>query len=392
MLFNLDRNLKQSLFAEYKKEALLHSQKRLLEKQQKLKEEQEYLKRINQQEEKSMQKLKEEEKQRKNEQMNYYKEIFNSPNKNSRKKELIIKIWENPKKTESTRPKNNIFRKEDNKNKYEVDYNSLSPEQKKKLYIIKGDDHMKRLLTDNQNEDEISKYMKEEQSYRQKYYKDLINSQYEEAQRINKDRYGTNDILIIEKKRRQFLNENNYGSKKQYDYLKTNLKRNPITNPENNIAYNKYINYRLNRSNIFKNSLPNKNGLSLMLNNAELSPVRRVVNTQEDIMPDNVNNNLDIFKHKTICQSESNLLKSSDNYNQIDNYQSNNEANLNINNYGRFSKDNIFNYNKKLKEINTNTPMRNKYDVNNAYENKTNGQTIETGSILSQAAKSNFLI
>ena len=57
MLFNLDRNLKQSILAEYKKEALLHREKRELEKKQKLKEEQDYLDQLNKEDEQTLQKL-----------------------------------------------------------------------------------------------------------------------------------------------------------------------------------------------------------------------------------------------------------------------------------------------------------------------------------------------
>ena len=56
MLFNLDKNLKQSILAEYKKEALLYKQKRELEKHQKIKEEQEYLAQLSKQEEETYKK------------------------------------------------------------------------------------------------------------------------------------------------------------------------------------------------------------------------------------------------------------------------------------------------------------------------------------------------
>ena len=64
---------------------------------------------------------------------------------------------------------------------------------------------MENYLTDDQSKDEITKYLKEEKNYRQKYAKDLVNSQYEESQRINKERYGTNDILIIENKKKKII-------------------------------------------------------------------------------------------------------------------------------------------------------------------------------------------
>ena len=133
MLFNLDRNLKQSILAEYKKEALLYEQKKQLEKQQKIKEEQEYLEQLNKQEEENYKKLKDEENLKKTNQMKYYQEILNSPDKNSRKKELIINNWGQNRKQSTPKKENNIFRKEANINKYEIDYNSLSPAQRQKI-------------------------------------------------------------------------------------------------------------------------------------------------------------------------------------------------------------------------------------------------------------------
>ena len=383
MLFNLDRNLKHSILEEYKKEALLHEQRKQQEKQQKIKEEQEYLDKINKQEEEIYQKKKEEENRIKNNQMKYYQEIINSPDKNARKKELIIKNWGQSREHLTPYKENkNFFRKDtnnSNSNKYEIDYNSLSPIQRQKIYIRKSDDHMNKYLTDEQNKDELSKYLKEEKLYRQKYYKDLINSQYEEAQRINKDRYGTNDILIIEKKRKNYFNENNNISKKKYDFGKSNLVHNPIVNPENNITYNKYINFRLNKSNIFKteNSLKNlkeinNNSGTLSLQTDEYLPVKRIVKIK-----DNSNYNIINKSAKDI----KNILFIYENNNSDSNYK--------INNYGRYSNDNIFDYRSK-RNINENNPNRNTYEMNNNYDH--NEQTTSFGSILSQAAKSNFLI
>jgi hypothetical protein len=384
MLFNLDRNLKQSILAEYKKEALLHQEKKQLEKQQKIKEEQEYLDKLNKQDEQTLQKLREEEEIRKNNQKKYYDQIFNSPDKNARKKELIIKIWERNDSHPTPLKENNIFRKEAN-NKYEVDYNVLSPLQRQKMYIRKGDDHMNKYLTDEQNNKELSNYLKEEKDYRQKYYRDLINSQFEEAQRINKDRYGTNDILIIENKRKRYFNENQYSPNKKY-FGKSNLLHNPIVNPENNLGYNKYINFRLNKSNIFKNkeftNLNNSNDINELNNNKNNSSELYTPN-KRTIKIENNNNYKDFINiHKT----ETNAT--------IDGNNNSNDKKLNLNNYyGRFSDNNIFDYRKKaidVNSINKSSSNKNIYENNNNYEFKNNNQI--GGSILSQAAKSNFMI
>ena len=395
MLFNLDRNLKHSLLEEYKKEAFLYEQRKQQEKLQKLKEEKEYLDKINKQEEEIYKKKKEEENIRKNNQMKYYQEIINSPDKNSRKKELIIKNWgQSRKQSTPYKEKNNIFRKDTNNSnkydKYEIDYNSLSPIQKQKIYIRKSDDHMNKYLTDEQNKDQLSKFLKEEKLYRQKYYKDLVNSQYEEAQRINKDRYGTNDILIIEKKRKNFLNENNDVSNKKYNFGKSSLMHNPIVNPENNITYNKYINFRLNKSNIFKteNNLMNlkemnNNSATLSIQTDDFIPNKRVAKNKNNNNYNIINNSAKDIKSLLFYQNESNTLNNEEN--------NNNDINSRINNYGRLSNDNIFDYRNK-RNINEYTPNRKAYEMNNSYDHKTNEQTVSNGSILSQAAKSNFLI
>ena len=393
MLFNIDRNLKKSLLEEYKKEALLYEQKKQQEKQQKIKEEQEYLEKLNKQDEENYQKKKQEETIKKNNQMKYYQEILNnSPDKNSRKKELIIKNWgQNRNQSTSHIEKKNIFRKEKN-NKYEIDYNSLSPIQKQTIYIRKSDDNMNKYLTDEQNKDEVSKYLKEEKIYRQKYYKDLLNSQYEESQRINKDRYGTNDILIIENKRKKYFNDNNYISNKKYDFGQSSLLHNPIVNPENNIGYNKYINFRLNKSNIFKNVLDNKNNInnlnemnnsaSLSITNDEYIPNKRIVKIKNNNNSFNIDDNTNNIKNKLMTETDLNSYNNKE--------DDNNEKDMRINNYGRFSNDNIFDY--KKNNININNSMRNIYDAKNRYDYKTNEQTLSSGTILSQAAKSNFLI
>ena len=280
-------------------------------------------------------------------------------------------------------------------NKYEIDYNSLSPIQKQKIYIRKSDDNMNKYLTDEQNKDEVSKYLKEEKIYRQKYYKDLLNSQYEESQRINKDRYGTNDILIIENKRKKYFNDNNYISNKKYDFGQSSLSHNPIVNPENNIGYNKYINFRLNKSNIFKNVLDNKNNInnlnemnnsaSLSITNDEYIPNKRIVkikNNNNNNNSFNIDDNTNNIRNKLMTEIDLNSYNNKEN--------DNNEKDMKIYNYGRYSNDNIFDY--KKNNININNSMRNIYDAKNRYDYKTNEQTLSSGTILSQAAKSNFLI
>ena len=218
----------------------------------------------------------------------------------------------------------------------------------------------------------------------------MVNSQYEEAQRINKDRYGTNDILIIEKKRKNYFNENDNITKKNYDFGKSNLMHNPIVNPENNITYNKYINFRLNKSNIFKteNSLMNlkeinNNSASLSLQTDDYLPNKRIIKIKDNKNYNIINNSAKDIKNILFPQNEPNSLSNKEN--------NNNDIDYRNNNYGRFSNDNIFDYRNK-RNINNNNPNRNAYDMNNSYAHKSIDQSAANGSILSHAAKSNFLL
>lgn len=95
------------------------------------------------------------------------------------------------------------------------------------------------------------------------------------------------------------------------------------------------------------------------------------------------NNTNDNNKNKLICMSESSTLN---------NLKNNNEDFNSIRNgYGRFRNDNIFNYKKNKNFLCSNNSSKNLYEGNNSYDNKANDLSNKR-SILSQAAKSNFLI
>jgi len=403
MLFNLDRNIKHSILEEYKREALLHQQRKERERQQKIKEEREYLEEKNRKELLSTQILKEEEMRKKNKQMKEYQEMLsNIPYKNYLKNEVQIKNWGQTRNlTIPYKDKNTIktnFRKDPNNN-FTVDYYSLSPAQKEKMFIRKSD-HMEKYLTDEQNDDEIMNFLKGEKQYRQKYYKELLNTQFQEAQKKIKDKYGTNDILIIKnKKRNYFVDDNPLKSGKKYDFGKSNLLHNPILNPENDIAYNRYINLRINKSNILKNSIQNninnnKKANTLEIKTDEYSNNQRV-NNEYNEYSNYLRNNNNKLRGK-LCQSEPNIFANTENKTNINEMNKNNKKRLIPNNYASFSNDNIFNYRKNLY---TNNNIYNK-----KYDNSSNIQIIEGDSfeykptiqpssrpILSNAVKSNFL-
>ena len=404
MLFNLDRNIKHSILEEYKREALLHQQRKEREKQQKIKEEREYLEEKKRKDLISLQILKEEEMRKKNKQMKEYQEMLsNIPLKNYLKHEVQIKNWGQtrnltiPYKEKNTNKTN--FRKDPNSN-FTVDYYSLSPAQKEKMFIRKSD-NMKKYLTDEQNDDEIMNFLKGEKQYRQKYYKELLNTQFQEAQKKIKDKYGTNDILIIENKKRNYLVDDNLlKSDKKYDFGKSNLLHNPIINPENDIAYNRYINLRINKSNILQNTIQNninnnnnnKKGNSLEIKTDEYSNNQRVNNEYNEYSNYLRNNNKRLGSK--LCQSEPNLLANIENKANNNEMNKNNKKRLIPNNYSSFSNDKIFKYKNKLY---TNNNIYNKKYENNIkiiegdnFEYKPTVQP-SSRSILSRAAKSNFL-
>ena len=381
MLFNLDKKLKYSLLQEYKKEALLHRQKKEQERLKKIKEEQEYLENKKRNEEISSQILKAQEILKKKQQMKEYQNmLLNFKNKKPDKKQIILKNW-----GLSRNQSIPIIGKNNNtnrfigkyKNNYTLDYNSLSPSQRQKIYIRKSD-NMEKYLTDEQNDEEIKNFLKGEKKFRQKFYGELLNSQFEEAQRKNKDRYGTNDVLIINNKKKNNLYDNLFSYNKRYDFGKSNLVHNPIIRPENDITYNKYINLRL-RKNIFKDiNNNNKN------NNIERENENYLNNIKiKDI---NIDNNLDLkrrnFRNK-LYQSESNLLRM--NENNKNNYQKELNNKKNLKSYSSLSNDNIFNSNNILNMKNNINPNRKLFEPENNYQNINN-------NILSVESNPNFYI
>ena len=76
MFFNLDRNSKQSLFNQFKQDALDYRQKKNLEKQRRIQEEREYLAKREQQEKEADERIFKEKLQRKNAQREEYNSML----------------------------------------------------------------------------------------------------------------------------------------------------------------------------------------------------------------------------------------------------------------------------------------------------------------------------
>ena len=177
MLFNLDRSTKQSILEQYKREALLHQQKREQEKQQKIQEEREYIQERNRKDNQTLKILQEEKLQRQNQQMQDYKKMLLDTNNSgphniysNRKREVVNKNWGGVIKDNFNYPRANSEKKFVTID-YDKNYDNLSPYEKEKAYIRKTD-IMDKFLTDDQNEEEVKHILKDEKNYRQHFYRD----------------------------------------------------------------------------------------------------------------------------------------------------------------------------------------------------------------------------
>ena len=250
MFFNLDKNTKQNLLNEYKQEALNFYQKKKDERQKKLQEEREYLNQREQLEKEADEKLFREKLQRKNAQMEEYKS-------------MLIKT------------KNNIISHENNDQDWR---------ERRGRKIFRNEDHLVQYLNDDRNDKELNNMIKGEKEYKQKIYKDLLYSQFEEANNRNLNLYGTIDPLILERRKKRNLSENPYAKKNNYEFGKSNLSHNPITNPENNIDYNRYLRFSESNNNIRSNINPNiNNNNNYQVNNYQVQ--------QNNYNNQNINNN-----------------------------------------------------------------------------------------------------
>ena len=178
----------------------------------------------------------------------------------------------------------------------------------------RNEDHLNNLLNDDRNDQELNKYMKGEKEYKQKIYKDLLYSQFEEANNKNINLYGTNDPLILERKRKRNLSENPYAKKSNYDFSKSTLSHNPITDPKNNMDYNKYLRFSESSNNM--NTISHINNINNNINNRNNFPIQN--NIFENNMRNKIYNNkgMDEFKSNNYDTSYMNKGEIINNYNQ----------------------------------------------------------------------------
>lgn len=201
MLFNIDRATKQSILQQYKQDALDYENRKIQERQRKIQEEREFLAQNQKRETEIEDRLRYEKMRKQAEAMEEYKKMlqqkenqpkfskngeirvnqygFNIPHTSSYKNEPQVlppnyNNYNNPNPYQPN-PNNQTLNNDSMNNNYELE-RQLSPSQKEKS-MIRREDHMKNFLTDRQNEQEIMSYFERQKQNRQKYYKEMLDSQ-----------------------------------------------------------------------------------------------------------------------------------------------------------------------------------------------------------------------
>lgn len=378
MFFNLDKNSKQNILNEYKQEALNYHQKKKDERQKRIQEEREYIAQREKLEKEADEKIYREKLQRKNTQMEEYQSMLmktknNIPGyrHNSYKNDIILNNWggqeinhqiqNNPKiQNKNTNEQTNVSNLENNIIAQNNEDSNSSWRGRRGRGEFRNEDHLNNLLNDNNiNNQDINNYMKGEKEYKQKKYKDLLYSQFKEANNKNLDLYGTNDPVILERKRKRYLSENPYAKKNNYEFGNSTLSHNPITNPQNNMDYNKYLRFSESNNNI--NNRNNINNINTINN----------YRTQNNNFEQNLGNQL-----------------LNNNKRPIDEFKSNNydTSNMNMN---RGDINNNYNQNILNPNIINNSGNQIVQNQNNGYVNNSFRPT-PSGERIRQAAASNF--
>ena len=220
--------------------------------------------------------------------------------------------------------------------------------------IYKNEDHLGNYLNDDRNDQELNKYINNEKEYKQKMYKDLLYSQFQEATNKNLNLYGTNDPLIVERKRKRYLSQDPFAKNNNYDFAKSNLSHNPIVDPQNNLEYNKYLKFSESQRN-----MTNRN--------------YQISNSRMQYQPNNSNKLNTIGNYSNLNNSNNN------NYNPMEEFKSNNYDTSNISRGIKIN--NNYNQNLRPENINSNINNMNYNNINNSFRNEENqkGQNQNNG-------------
>ena len=389
MFFNLDRNSKQNLFNQYKQEALDYRQKKNIEKQKRIQEEREYLARRELLEKEADERIFREKLQRKNAQREEYNSMLMKTKNNipgyrhntNRNKEVVLNNWGGQEKNHQIQIQNNIPQSPPQQNDVNVNKNFITIPQGegtpwKGRKSFRNEDHLGNFLNDDRNDQELTNYIKSEKEYKQKMYKDLLYSQFQEATNKNLNLYGTNDPLIVERKRKRYLSQDPFAKNNNYDFSKSSLTHNPIVDPQNNLEYNKYLKFSESQRNInnrgnyqINNNNVNNQRMQYQNNNNNTPNINIVNNTYNNYNP------LEEFKSNNYDTLNMNRgMKVNNNFNQ-NLVMENNNSNININN--------INNNNLRMEENQKGQGQNSGY-INNSFRPTPSGERIR------QAAASNF--
>ena len=384
MFFNLDRNSKQNLFNQYKQEALDYRQKKNIEKQKRIQEEREYLARRELLEKEADERIFREKLQRKNAQREEYNSMLMKTKNNipgyrhntNKNKEVVLNNWGGQEKNHQIQIQNNIPQSPPQQNDVNTNKNFITIPQGegtpwKGRKSFRNEDHLGNFLNDDRNDQELTNYIKSEKEYKQKMYKDLLYSQFQEATNKNLNLYGTNDPLIVERKRKRYLSQDPFAKNNNYDFSKSSLTHNPIVDPQNNLEYNKYLKFSESQRNInnrgnYQINNNNVNNQRVQYQNNNTPNINNVNNTYNNYNP------LEEFKSNNYNTSNMNRgVKVNNNFNQ-NLVMENNNSNININN------------NNLRMEENQKGQSQNSGYVNNSFRPTPSGERIR------QAAASNF--
>jgi hypothetical protein len=213
MYFNIGREKKQQLLDFYRKEALDSRRKKEEAKKLKIQEELNYLHKKEQEEVETEQKLIQEKATKRKALMEEYLQMLKKTKNDipgyhyiRKNKDVIINNWGKSKEECLLENNTNLFG--DNKNKsrnvnksMDDKFSSLSQIEKARQ-IIKPVDSMNQFLTDEQNLNEVNLLFLRRKNNKRDFYRNLLFSQHEESNKLNKDKYGTEDILILKQKRK----------------------------------------------------------------------------------------------------------------------------------------------------------------------------------------------
>ena len=385
MFFNLDRNSKQNLFNQYKQEALDYRQKKNIEKQKRIQEEREYLARRELLEKEADERIFREKLQRKNAQREEYNSMLMKTKNNipgyrhntNKNKEVVLNNWGGQEKNHQIQIQNNLPQSPPQQNDVNANKNFITIPQGegtpwKGRKSFRNEDHLGNFLKDDRNDQELTNYIKSEKEYKQKMYKDLLYSQFQEATNKNLNLYGTNDPLIVERKRKRYLSQDPFAKNNNYDFSKSSLTHNPIVDPQNNLEYNKYLKFSESQRNI------NNRGNYQINNN-------------------NVNNQRMQYQNNNNTPNINNVNNTYNNYNPLEEFKSNNYDTSNMNRGMKVN--NNFNQNLVMENNNSNINMNNnnlRMEENQKGQSQNSGyfnnsfRPTPSGERIRQAAASNF--